>query len=83
MGSFTSCTNSADHGKGHQVHDPHVISSDNVAEISKFQYNNPPFVPPCKKQKNERKNKIKSYGNICKFQIEWAIYMSWVEDLVF
>jgi hypothetical protein len=47
MGSLTSCT---DHGKGHQVHDPNVISSDNVAKISNSQSNGPLSVPPCKKQ---------------------------------
>jgi hypothetical protein len=83
MGSFTSCTNSVNHGKGHQVHDPNVISSDNVAEISNSQSNGPLSLPPCKKQENEGKNKIKSYGNTCKFQIEWAIYMPWVKGLVF
>jgi len=83
MGSLTSCIDSANHGKGHQVHDPNVIFNDNVAEISNSRSNNPLFVPPCKKQENEGKNKIKSYGNTCKFQIEWAIYMPWVKGLVF
>jgi hypothetical protein len=53
MGSLASSTNSASHGRNHQVHDPNVISSDNVVEIFDFQSNGPPFVPPCKKQKNK------------------------------
>jgi hypothetical protein len=57
MGSFTSCTDSANHRKGHQVHDPNVKSSDNVVDISDSQSNGFPFVPPCKKQKNEGENK--------------------------
>jgi hypothetical protein len=83
MGSLTSCINSANHGGGHQVHDLNVIYSDNVVEISNPQSNDPPFVPPCKKQKNEGNNKIKSYDNTCKFQIEWAIYMPWAKGLMF
>jgi hypothetical protein len=64
MGNFASSIHSANHGRDHQVHDPNVISSDNV-EIFDFQSNGPPFVPPCKKQKNEGKNKFKIfYDNI-------------------
>jgi hypothetical protein len=56
MGSLTSCSDLANNGRGHQVHDPNVISSDNVVEMSNSQSNGPPSVLPCKKQKNEGKN---------------------------
>jgi len=59
MGSLASSTNLTNHGRGHQVHDPNIISNDNVVEIFDFQSNGLPFVPPCKKQKNEGKSKKK------------------------
>jgi hypothetical protein len=71
------------HGRDHQVHDLDVISNNNVVELSDFQSDDPTFIPPCKKQKNEGKSKKNSCDNTCKFQIEWAIHMPWARGLVF
>jgi hypothetical protein len=60
MGSLASSTNLTNHGRDHQVHDPNIISNDNVVEIFDFQSNGLPFVPPCKKQKTEGNSKKKS-----------------------
>jgi hypothetical protein len=55
MGNLASFIDSANHGR----YNPNVISSDNVVETFDFQSNSTPFVPPCKKQKNEGKNNLK------------------------
>jgi hypothetical protein len=50
---------STTHGRDRQVHDLDVIFKNNVVELSDFQYDDLTFIPPCKKQMNERKSKKK------------------------
>ncbi len=47
------------HGRDRQVHNLDVISKNNVVELSDFQYDDLTFIPPCKNEMNERKNKKK------------------------
>jgi hypothetical protein len=78
---FASFTNLTNHVRNH-LHDREVIFSDNVLELSNSPFNGPP-IPPCKKQKNERKTLKKSCDDIHKFQTKWEAHMPWVEGLAF
>lgn len=60
--SFVDLTS---HVKNH-IHDHEIISSDNIVELSDFQFDNPLFVPPYKKHKNEgktQKNLMTTFAN--------------------
>jgi hypothetical protein len=79
---FASFTNLINHSRNH-LHDLEVIFIDNVVELSNFQFDGPPFIAPCKKQKNERKTKKNYCDDIHKFQTKLDAHMPWVEGLAF